>query len=48
VLAEELHEFFDRDEMPATTMASAPYIVTNDIRVQIEASAYVPEHKAKR
>ncbi len=41
VLAEELAEFFERDEMPVTTMMTAPFLVVDTIRVQVEATAFV-------
>jgi enamine deaminase RidA (YjgF/YER057c/UK114 family) len=41
IVAEELQDFFDRDEMPATTMTGAPFIVADGILIQIEATAVV-------
>jgi enamine deaminase RidA (YjgF/YER057c/UK114 family) len=38
-IAEELTDFFGRDEMPATTMAGVSFIVADKIRVQVEATA---------
>jgi len=39
VVSEELQNFFERDEMPATTMTGAPYLIADGILVQIEAIA---------
>jgi enamine deaminase RidA (YjgF/YER057c/UK114 family) len=38
-IAEQLSAFFRREEMPATTMVGVSFLITNQIRVQIEATA---------
>jgi enamine deaminase RidA (YjgF/YER057c/UK114 family) len=43
IVAEELQNFFERDEMPATTMAGSPFIIADGILVQIEATAVVKQ-----
>ncbi|HEY6390518.1 MAG TPA: RidA family protein [Bryobacteraceae bacterium] len=43
IVAEELQNFFERDEMPATTMAGAPFLIANGVLVQIEAMAVIKE-----
>jgi enamine deaminase RidA (YjgF/YER057c/UK114 family) len=41
IVAEELKNFFDRENMPATTMVGVPFIVAEGISIQIEAVAAV-------
>jgi enamine deaminase RidA (YjgF/YER057c/UK114 family) len=42
VLAEEIRDFFGREQPPVATMMAVPIIVTPQMRVQVEASALLP------
>jgi len=48
VLAEELRDFFGREQPPTATMMSVPVLINEQMRVQIEATAYLPGNARPR
>jgi enamine deaminase RidA (YjgF/YER057c/UK114 family) len=48
VLAEEVRDFFEREQPPVTTMLATTMLITDQIRVQVEATALLPKKRGRK